>query len=376
MNTFGILRVKWPYATHLVDRSRVKTLVPIEFGHDPGALVLARVLEISRHKEIESSCGCKMTLYPGDVFVGVLGDRYATDQFHAYGRIQGPIGQIVGIGGLVGEVVSMNTRMIPPTTVEYVGRLADADGRPLRTQQFQRLPAPIIAPGATTIFTLGASMNAGKTTTGVQVIRSLTAEGFQVAAAKITGTACRKDLNLFHDGGAINVLDFTHAGWPSTANLSKDELLCIAGRVRAALQECDPDFVVMEIADGLLQRETMLMLEDEAFRASIDAVTFAGPDALSCEAGVRRLKALGGVELLATAGMVANSALGIAEVESSTGVRCLSGDMILRGGLVPALCAARERHLRRTSSNGSARHNGATELNRVPLQVVADRAAS
>jgi len=284
MNTFGNLRVKWPYATHLVDRSRVKTLVPIEFGHDPGALVLARVLEISRHKEIESSCGCKMTLYPGDVFVGVLGDRYATDQFHAYGRIQGPIGQIVGIGGLVGEVVSMNTRMIPPTTVEYVGRLADADGRPLRTQQFQRLPAPIIAPGATTIFTLGASMNAGKTTTGVQVIRSLTAEGFQVAAAKITGTACRKDLNLFHDGGAINVLDFTHAGWPSTANLSKDELLCIAGRVRAALQECDPDFVVMEIADGLLQRETMLMLEDEAFRASIDAVTFAGPDALSCEA--------------------------------------------------------------------------------------------
>ena len=376
MNTFGNLRVKWPYATHLVDRSRVKTLVPIEFGHDPGALVLARVLEISRHKEIESSCGCKMTLYPGDVFVGVLGDRYATDQFHAYGRIQGPIGQIVGIGGLVGEVVSMNTRMIPPTTVEYVGRLADADGRPLRTQQFQRLPAPIIAPGATTIFTLGASMNAGKTTTGVQVIRSLTAEGFQVAAAKITGTACRKDLNLFHDGGAINVLDFTHAGWPSTANLSKDELLCIAGRVRAALQECDPDFVVMEIADGLLQRETMLMLEDEAFRASIDAVTFAGPDALSCEAGVRRLKALGGVELLATAGMVANSALGIAEVESSTGVRCLSGDMILRGGLVPALCAARERHLRRTSSNGSARHNGATELNRVPLQVAADRAAS
>ena len=62
MNTFGNLRVKWPYATHLVDRSRVKTLVPIEFGHDPGALVLARVLEISRHKEIESSCGCKMTL--------------------------------------------------------------------------------------------------------------------------------------------------------------------------------------------------------------------------------------------------------------------------------------------------------------------------
>src|SRR5215471_21563323 len=109
MNSFGNARVKWPYATHLVDRARAKMLVPIEVGHDPGALVLARVLAISRHREIESQCGARMTLYPGDVFVGVLGDRYATGQFHAYGRVHGPVGHIVGMGGVVGEVVGMNT---------------------------------------------------------------------------------------------------------------------------------------------------------------------------------------------------------------------------------------------------------------------------
>jgi hypothetical protein len=318
-----------------------------------------------------------MALYPGDVFVGVLGDRYATDQFHAYGRVQGPVGHIVGLGGVVGEVVSMNTRMTPPTTIEFIGRVADNDGQPLRMQQFQALPPkPSDRRGATTIFALGASMNSGKTTTATQIIRSLTAEGFRVAAAKITGTACRKDLNLFHDGGATDVLDFTYAGWPSTANLSKDELLQIAGRVRTALQAHDPDFVVIEIADGLLQRETMLMLEDDQFRASIDAVTFAGPDALSCDAGVRRLQALGGPELLATAGMVANSALGIAEVENSTGVRCVSGEMILNGALVPALRAVRERVLRRTPLNGSAEPHEPASGDGVPVPMGAGRAAS
>ena len=377
MSNFGSMRVKWPYAAHLVDRGRAKTLVPIEEGHDPGALVLARVLAISRHKEIESDCGCRQALFPGELFVGVLGDRYATDQFEALGRIRGSVGHVVGLGGLVGEVVSANNRMIPPTTIEYIGFVADADGRPLRTQQFQALPAqPLHQGGAPTIFTLGASMNAGKTTTGMQMIRCLTAEGFRVAAAKVTGTACRKDLNLFRDAGAIDVLDFTYAGWPSTANLSKDELVRIAGRVRAALQAHDPDFMVIEIADGLLQRETMMMLDDERFRASMDAATFAGPDALSCDAGVRRLQALSGPEVLAAAGMVANSALGIAEVERSTGVRCLSGEMILNGELVPALRAVRDRVLQRVVSSGAGRRHEPVDRDRVPQPAGAGRAAS
>src|SRR5262245_53467681 len=206
MQVFGNARVKWPYATHLVDRNRARTLVPAEEGHDPGALVLARVLALSRHKELESHEGRKMSLFPGDVFVGVLGDRYATDQFLAFGRVSGPVGQIVGIGGVVGEVVSMHTRMTPPTTIEYLGRVADAEGRPLHMQQSRPLPAePSGARRAPTVCSLGASMNSSKTTAAMQMIFRLRAAGFRVAAAKVTGTACRKDPNLFHDAGAIAV---------------------------------------------------------------------------------------------------------------------------------------------------------------------------
>ncbi len=374
MDTFQNARIKWPYATHLVDPSLVSGPLPMVEGYDPGSLVLARVVTIGKHRDLEAHDGRKMSIFAGDVFVGVLGDRYATDQFEGVGRVTGPLGHIIGIGGVVGEVVSMNNRMSEPTVIEYLGRLADTEGKPLYMTHFQALPAqPVTQRTATTILSLGASMNSGKTTTAAQMIRSLTVAGHRVAAAKITGTACRKDPNFLYDAGAVCVLDFTHAGWPSTANLQLDLLLSIAGRIRAQLATHDPEFVIIEIADGIIQRETAMMLADPAFRASIDAVTFAGPDALSCEAGVRRLLALG-YPVIATAGIVANGTLGIAEVEASCGIRCLSGETILAGGMVPLLRSVRER-TQGASMNGSPASPSASEHQFVPGTHGASRAA-
>ena len=368
-------RIKWPYATHLVDPSLVKGLLPMVDAHDPGSLVLARVVTLGKHRDLEARDGRKVTIFPGDVFVGVLGDRYATDQFEGVGRVQGALGHIIGIGGVVGEVVSMNTKMVAPTVIEYLGRLADANGQPLHMSQFQSLPAqPLALATATTILSLGGAMNSGKTTTAAQIIRSLSVAGHRVAAAKVTGTACLKDPNLLYDAGAVAVLDFTHAGWPSTANLSLEQLLSITGRIRAALQSHDPEFVIIEIADGILQRETAMMLANDAFRASIDGVTFAGPDPLSCDAGVRRLRELG-YPILATAGIVANGSLGIAEVEAACGVRCLPGETILSGGMVSLLQSLRARTHGSASRNGSVAVGGAVEHEMVPGTHGASRAA-
>ncbi len=346
MDTFERRLIKWPYVTHRVEPKLVTGLLPPSEETNPGSLVLARVVTIGRHRELETHGGRRMALFPGDVFAGVLGNRYATDQFEAVGRCSGQLGHIVGVGGVCGEVVSMNSRMIEPSVIEWLGRLAGADGAPLHLSRFgipdERIPRRA---HATTVLSLGASMNAGKTTTAAQMIHSLTVAGYRVAAAKITGTACVKDPNFLLDAGACVVLDFTHAGWPSTAGCSLDELLAIASRLRAALETVRPDFVVIEVADGIVQRETAMLLADERFRESIDAVTFAGPDALSCDAGVRRLLDLG-YNVLATAGVVANGRLGIAEVESVCGLPCLNGEAIIAGALVPALEELpRERHI-------------------------------
>ena len=93
-------RIKWPYATHLMDASVFKGILPMVDGYDPGALVLARVVSLGKHRDLEAQDGRRLTIFEGDVFVGVLGDRYATDQFEGVGRVRGSRGHIVGIGGI------------------------------------------------------------------------------------------------------------------------------------------------------------------------------------------------------------------------------------------------------------------------------------
>jgi hypothetical protein len=343
MDYFQKMRVKWPYVTHLVDRRCVQQVLPIEDGRDVGALVLARVTKLGRHADLEAQRGRRLTLFAGDVFVGALGDRYATGQFEGAAVVTGGAGHVVSIGGVVGQVASMNTASPPPTTIEFLGRLADDEGRPLNLRRFQALPLESRdTRGATTILSLGAGMDSGKTTTAAHVIRSLTQAGHVVAAAKLTGTACGKDANLLYDAGSVAVLDFTHAGWPSTANLSLGELMSISDRIRGALAAHEPEFVILEIADGIVQRETAMMLADPDFHDSIDAVLFSGRGALSCESGVRRLTGLG-YTVLATAGPVANSRLSTAEAEACCELPCFSSQDILAGKMVPVLRSVAER---------------------------------
>lgn len=331
MEYFEQLRIKWSYVTHLVDRTKVAGLLPPVAEMNPGSLVLGRVLVVGKHRDIEGVNGRRQMLFPGDVFAGVLGHRYATDQFEGTAHCSGATGHILGIGGVCGEVVTKNTKMVDPTTVEWLGRLAGPDGQPLNLREFCLRPERGAATShPMTILSVGASMNSGKTTLAAHLIRFLSGLGRRVAAAKLTGTACRKDLGMFEDAGAVRVLDFTHCGHPSTAGASREELLAIPADLRAELLTDQPDYIVYEIADGLVQRETRILLEEPEFREAVDAVTFAGADGLSCESGVRMLRALG-CKVLAAGGIVSSSPLGIAEVEAATGVSCLSSEMILTG---------------------------------------------
>ncbi len=350
MDFYGNLKIKWTYVTQCVDRSVVKRIVPMESEPDPGRLVLARVSLIGRHKEVEGTDGRKRMLFPNDVIAGALAYRYATDQFEGHPIASGATGHLLGIGGTCGLVVSKNERMVDPTCLEWIGTLADDRGEALNLRRFVRNHRrTAVTPRPRTILVVGASMNAGKTTTAAQVIRSLSGQGCRVAAAKITGTACRKDPGIMEDAGAVRVLDFTHAGYPSTAHLPAGDLLALASDLRALLLEERPEFIMYEIADGIFQRETRLLLEDPAFRETVDVVLYAAPESPSCESGVRWLHQWG-YTLGAVAGPVANSRLGMEEVRDATGVPCLNGEMILGGALNNLLLPAPA-----TSMGGTAR---------------------
>jgi len=126
------------------------------------------------------------------------------------------------------------------------------------------------------------------------------------------------------------VLDFTNAGYPSTYLLDETELMNIFRTLVSHLQQADPDYILLEIADGIFQPETKVLLENDELRTAVKHVIFTAGDSAAAECGVRRLQELGW-PVLASAGMLTQSPLAIREAEQVTGLPCLSIDRMMSG---------------------------------------------
>lgn len=220
-----------------------------------------------------------------------------------------------------------------------LGLVSDRDGRPINQRAFGLAPRGDGGRGEV-ILVVGSSMNSGKTTTVGTLARALSRAGLSVAAAKVTGTAAGKDGRFFESCGARPVLDFTSVGYPSTYMAGPEELLAIHRTLLSHLRAADPDYIVLEIADGIFQRETRMLLESDDFRDDIDHVFFAASDSLSAESGVRFVRDYG-LPLRATAGSVTQSVLAAREAEEATGLPYLSVERIMDGALMEMLDAGR-----------------------------------
>lgn len=338
--------VKHGFATRAVPLEEICAVAPASRAPRIGDVVLAEVVKVGRNKTIETRDGVAMHLFPGDRIVGAFGNRYATDQFEGYVPDE-PVEDcdMFSMGGVCGRVASKHASMSDPTRLRILGQVHDGDGRPLNTRSFG-LPLSIDSAngtrsGAEVILVVGSTMNSGKTTTAGTIARALDRQGHRVAAAKVTGTASGKDGRFFEASGARPVVDFTSAGYPSTYMLGREELLGLYHGVLAHLRSADPDYIVIEIADGIFQRETRMMLESEAIRSSVDHVFFAAGDSLSIDCGVRVLRDYD-LPLRATAGAITQSALAAWEAEEASGMACLSVDRMMNGELVEALQVERE----------------------------------
>jgi hypothetical protein len=277
-------------------------------------------------------------IFPGDLIAGAFGNRYATDQFEGYVPKEVVTEcDLLSVGGVCGQVASRHPSMHPPTRLRVHGAICDSGGEALNLRSFS-LPAQRSA--ARIILVVGSSMNAGKTTTVGTLARALKQGGFRVAAAKITGTAAGKDGRFFTSCGARPVLDFTFAGYPSTYMLSLEELLTVHRTLVGNLRETNPDYILVEIADGIFQRETKMLLECAEFRQDVEHAFFAANDSLSAACGTRHLKEYG-IPLRAIAGAFTQSTLAMREAEETTGVRCLNLEQMLAGGVLETMGIAR-----------------------------------
>ena len=302
-----------------------------------GDLVLARVTSLGHHQKLELPDGRRAQMYEDDLIFVAYGERYAPDQFEAViPEHLGPC-DLVASGGVAGKVLSRHARARQPTTIRPLGLLANAAGEVLNLSRFSLPKRALPAKRPRVIAVAGTSMNAGKTTAAAALIHGLTRAGLHVAAAKVTGTGSGNDYWSMLDAGARQVLDFTDMGYASTAGLSPETVERTALSLTAHCASNAPDVIVLEVADGLLQRETATLLSSGAFRNAVDGVLFAAADAISALSGRQWLMDHGhpvvGVSGLITASPLASreagSAIGeplvtVAELRDPTRARTLA----------------------------------------------------
>lgn len=310
-----LARAKRAYTTGRVDLSRASRLLAGPVHPHAGDLVLARVESLGQHRRIELPTGRRAHLHPGDEIVVCFGRRYAPDQFEA--ELPESLGQchLVAAGGIAATMVNKHRSMKRPTGIRTLGILTDDDGRRLNLSDFALRSHSQPARRPPVVAVVGTSMNAGKTTTAAALVRGMVSNGVRVGAIKVTGTGAGGDVWMFHDSGAEQVYDFTAVGHPSTLGLELEQVEQVVETLIAQLAADGVEAIVMEVADGLFQRETAALLRSPVFRRSIDKLVFAAGDAMGAVAGAAHLLAYR-LPLVAVSGALTQSPMSTREAAS------------------------------------------------------------
>lgn len=336
-------KIKRTYICKDVNAHFIDALAPKDYQPAVGDVAIFEILKIGKHKTIQGDSKRNITILPGDRIMAAFGTRYATEQFEGY--IPDTVHKelhILGAGGTVGEIASMHEKFndIGPTTLRFAGFAKDHSGRIVNTKKIKRkqlLPFTGAAASATrVVLSLGSSMDSGKTTSAAYLVRGLKAAGYRVAYVKLTGTVYTKDCDLATDLGADYVSDFSDFGFPSTYMCEEQELLDLYESCLSIVLQCAPDFVIMEIADGLYERETKMLLNNDSFKDTTEAVLFSAGDSLAAINGVNTLNNWG-LDPLALSGVFTASPLLIREVKEYTTVPVFTKEQLLTAEVATGL---------------------------------------
>mgnify|MGYP006287432007 CR=1 FL=1 len=308
-----LVGAKWGWACRLLSDP-----AGFHIGSSPmavGDLVAARVRAVRNHTRLVDRSGARTRLYPGDLVVGVLGHRYATDAFHGAARIEEGRAHLMTNAGLIGTVEARHAQVRAPTELEVLGSVVDGSGRAVNSIEASFVPSEPAETRASIVLVLGTGMNAGKTTAAIGVIRGLIQEGLSVAGLKVTGSVSPKDRSEMSSTGAVFVRDFSDYGFPSTYRLPEPRLMRLVQTMLADADLARPDVIVAEVADGVLQRETELLVR--CLRGQALGAVLAAPCALSAMAGAELVEQT--MPVLAVTGLISNAPLFGEELAAWTG---------------------------------------------------------
>ena len=313
-----------PSAAYTISRKQIKYYNFSDKKPENGDTVYGKITRIGQHAELENKSGRIHRLNEGSTAIFVFGNRYAPDFYE--GTIPEMMETKVDLlarSGIVGNVQVKNSSVKEPTQVKILGYICDSSGEVVNTRNY-----PLIKPSKTEkkedraklLLFIGTSMNSGKSTSATACCWALTTMGYDVRASKVTGTASLKDILHMQDAGASIVNDFTHFGFPSTYLLAEKEVVKIFNDLDLKYANNPKNYWAVELADGILQRETALLLKSPDVRSRIHKLIFAAPDTFGAIGGLNVLKQEFGLVPDAISGVCLSSPLFLRELSEFTDI--------------------------------------------------------
>lgn len=320
-----------------INKSIKKTHQPIA-----GDVAVFKVKEIGKHKNLQCVGGNNRYIIPGDLIMATFGNRYATEQME--GKIPDSYQttyHILGQGGAIGVLEEMHQKfeLIGPTTLSLVGYVVDENGNVINTKNIHKVFNTFKLSETNDpkiIFSLGTSMDSGKTTSAAFLANGLKKANKKVAYIKLTGTVYTKDRNFVKDYGADVCIDFSDFGFPSTYMCSTHELKSLLANTLKYVNQFSPDYVIIEIADGLLQRETWSLIHNKTILESVYGVIFSSMDSMSAIAGAKLLSDLN-YHVIGVTGLFTTSPLLVNEVKLKSNYPVLTSNELTSANIMDYL---------------------------------------
>ena len=318
-----------PSAALCISRKQLRYYDRVDKNPEIGDLAYGTVKSLGFHSTLENKEGRIHAINDGSRSVFVFGTRYAPDAYEGILPEQLPReADMLARSGIVGLVSRKNENIKDPTRVQIHGYICDKNGGVLNTRNFPLIKDPKqqtkTLRRAKLILVVGTAMNSGKSLTAASICWALTAMGHKVRGCKVTGTASLKDILHMEDAGASPVADFTYFGYPSTYLLEQEKLLEIFDKLDLKYANNPGNYWVVEFADGILQRETAMLLATLQVKSRIHRLVFTAHDALGAIAGVDILRNKFGLAPHAISGLCSASPLAIDELNDFTDIPVVS----------------------------------------------------
>ncbi len=301
-----------------------KTVATVDGSQSPrsGDVVVVRALtDSATYNMLELPTGRLAKINPGDLLLGVLGQRRALKGF--VGNVPptvfaGDELHLLNMGGVVGCCTGHHSSLGDAIKVEVIGLVCDEGGRICNIADAALPVRALLGDCAPLVMIAGTSMNSGKTLVATELIKQATRAGQRVAAGKLSGVACLRDTLNMSDHGAIATASFLDCGLPSTVDAGN--LAPVAKAIIARLNECSPDLIVIEMGDGVLGGYSVETVFDDAeLRDATAANIFCAADYVGAWGGIELL-ARRGIQVDLIAGSVTDSQMGQDYVEKQFGV--------------------------------------------------------